>query len=405
MRRYTLAQITDSHFDHTSRWQETCEIHEWIADELERRRPDLILHTGDVYERPSVPSERIHVAGWFQRLAAIAPVLIVRGNHDALVDLEIFRKLETEHPLYVEEACGSHLMPPFAVAAVAWPRKAHLLATAGRALKPLEEAELAAQAIRNVIGGLGVRLGEWAHGPRILAAHAMVRGSKTSKGQPLVGCDMEIGIEDLALAGADFVALGHIHMGQEWMFNGAPIVYGGSPRRTEYGELEDKGFIWAEFGDEPFDVTHSDGTVHASMRGPRWFYDWERVLTPARPMLLLEASWDGVGLTPSSPLPDVVANAEIRLRYETAKDQRVSAKAAVALLKERLLAGGAHSVKPEERVHASTRSRAPELTKAQTLPEKLDVYWRVKGIEVAPARRERLFQKLAELDMLEEEAS
>jgi exonuclease SbcD len=69
-----------------------------------------------------------------------------------------------------------------------------------------------------------------------------VRGSVTSTGQPLVGCDLEVGLEDLALVQADAYLLGHIHKGQAWEIAGAPCVYPGSPRRTSFGESEAKGY-------------------------------------------------------------------------------------------------------------------------------------------------------------------
>ena len=85
-------------------------------------------------------------------------------------------------------------------------------------------------------------------------------------------------MEDLALVGADAYVLGHIHKSQAWDIGGAPVIYPGSPRRTDFGELEPKGYVIV-------DVTDSGGVV-----------SWEFVEAPATPMLHFEVFWDGSSL-------------------------------------------------------------------------------------------------------------
>src|SRR5690606_16478370 len=106
--------------------------------------------------------------------------------------------------------------------------------------------------------------------PALLVAHAMVSGSATSSGQPLVGCDLELGLEDIATARCP-VVLGHVHKAQAWetVPRGEPVIYTGSPRRTAFGEIEEKGVVVLTF----------DGEELVS---------WERVETPCRPMWLVE---------------------------------------------------------------------------------------------------------------------
>ena len=224
MSRRVVAVVADSHFDEASRFEECQRLHAWIADDMAARGVDVVLHGGDLYERRSTPAERRAASDWLRVVADRCPVVIVRGNHDALGDLPLLAKLRTKHPFRVEEAAAVHEVAGVAVAAVAWPRKTELLAALGRPVGHEESGAVAAEALRAVLTGLGAELAQHA-GPRVLLMHAMVGGSITSTGQPLVGCDMEIGLEDLALTGAAFTAIGHIHKGQEWTWNGAPIVY------------------------------------------------------------------------------------------------------------------------------------------------------------------------------------
>lgn len=380
----TVAFIGDSHFSETSRFRECIALHDFIARDLAARGVDLVVHCGDVFDAKSTPEERRAVADWLRAVAETAPVVLVRGNHDHLGDLALLGRLRTRHPVTVEEACGVHVVAGVAVAAVAWPRKAELLAGASASIE--DGAARAGDALRSVLRGLGGALA--AHdGPRVLAAHAMVRGSLTSTGQPLVGCDMEIGLDDLALARAHIVALGHIHLPQDFGTTpeGAPIVYTGSPRRTAFGELEEKSYVVAEFEERV--------ACWACAR-------WDRVAVPATPMLLLEAEHgaDGWVTAPWASRDFVAANAEIRIRVMVDADRRDVARKDAEKVRARLLAEGASSIKIEEVVRATTRARAPEIARASTVAEKLGALWRARGDVPEETRRARLLARLAELE-------
>lgn len=383
------AIIADSHFDASpgGRFEECCRVHDWIADDIARRGVDLVKHSGDIYERKSTPEERNAVAAWVRKITQYAPLVIVRGNHDAHGDLAILSKLETEHEVIVEESAGVHCVGGFVVGCMAWPTKANILAL--DRISHAEGERIAQDALRNVLRGLGdqmaaVRFARGMEGaPKVLLTHAMARGSKTAPGQPLTGCDFELGLEDFALARADFVALGHIHTAQEWPPN---VVYPGSPRRTDYGDTHSKGYVIAEF---------DGGQVR-----------WERVPTPCAQMLLLEDEWgvaeDGaqtwlVGIHNERTAAEY-RGAEVRFRYYVPADMRESAKVAATRVVERLMAQGAVHVKPEEIVKTTGSARAPEVALAKTIGEKLAAYWSAKKTQPEPSRAERLIGKANDLE-------
>jgi DNA repair exonuclease SbcCD ATPase subunit/DNA repair exonuclease SbcCD nuclease subunit len=390
-KRIDIMQVGDSHFKRTSRWEECLRLHDEIAAECERRKPDLFIHTGDVYDAAPTPEEQNAVERWLTRIAAVCPVVIVRGNHDPVGALAIMRRLETRHPIVVEEACGVHLVAGVAVACVAWPRKAELVASLPPGATLEEVEQLALQALRNVFGGLGVELAKH-DGPRVLAMHAMVRGSKTSSGQPLVGKEFEVGVEDLALTGAHYIALGHVHAFQDWTFSDIPVVFSGSPRRTAYGELEDKGFVHVAFEySAPF---------------ARWGVAWDRVILPATRMFDVHETFGesapGAGFTWLEGLTGTPENdedlrgAEVRFRYDVASDQRAIAKAWVKDVEAHYYDRGAADVKIEEEVVPVVRARAPEIEAAQTTEDQLLAYWKATNVDVYD-RRERLLAKLAQI--------
>jgi DNA repair exonuclease SbcCD nuclease subunit len=392
----TIAILGDSHFDISSRFLECVRVHDWIADECDRRNVDLVVHSGDVYERRSVPAERNEVSAWLRRVAARRPVVLVRGNHDADGDLRILGRLNAAHPIHVVETTDSFVIAGVRVSALAWPRESALLGDAPVNTTREELGMRAQDAFRSVLRGYGTYppsalendFIDHARLPHLLAMHAMVRGSRTSTGQPLIGAAMEIGLEDLALARAQFVALGHIHLPQDWALPpedgvpGAPVVYTGSPRRTKFGETEEKSFV----------LVHFDGTR---------LVGWERVPVPCTQMHLIEDAWEGgewVAGFHGYPGAEAIRGSEVRFRYGVDSDQRAAAAVAAERFELRLLEEGAVSVKEEAVVRAKVRARAPEVAVAVKLDDKLDCLWDSRAESLSAERRARLLGRASELD-------
>ena len=84
----------------------------------------------------------------------------------------------------------------------------------------------------------------------------MLSPCKVATGQTLIGQTVELDASSIRGVGCEYAALGHIHMRQDWL-NGS-VAYCGSPRRCNYGEPEDKGFLVATFEGEPGEALLSD---------------------------------------------------------------------------------------------------------------------------------------------------
>lgn len=380
MRR--IVGLSDSHFHAAgARFPECVRVHRFIEGWITEHKPDLVVHGGDIYERTSAPHERNMAAEWLVDIARTCPVVIVRGNHDAHEDLEIFHSLKSEHPILVFERPGTLLIAGVALACLPWPRKEHILTSLG--ITSQEAGEQAShELLRQILLGLATQLAEH-KGPRLFVGHAMVRGSRTSVGAELVGTDLELGLEDLALVNAHAYHLGHIHMHQQWDLGGVPAIYPGAPYRTTFGEVEAKGFVVYE---------HDGETIT----------DWEFIETPARPMVLIEAEWDPkAGQFVDRSECWVAAEqegAEVRLRYHVASEDRLAARAAAETTRTDWLELGAATVKLDEVVQISTEARAPEVAAAQTLGEKLEAMWRARGDHPGPERAARLLEKALTLE-------
>lgn len=377
----------DHHWDRSSRWEECLKVHGFMVDVAEREKVDLFVSTGDIYERASTPDERLAVAEWLDQMAELCPVLIVKGNHDQQRDCMLLSRLQTNHPVIVVESAGVHRISvgkeTLAVAAVAWPERARILAQA-RELGTAEADTVASDALGSVLRGLGAEL-DLFDGPKLAVGHFMVDGSIVSTGQPLIGQAMNVGLADLAMLNADIVVMGHIHKPQDWLHGGVPYVYTGSPYRTSYGELEEKSIVLVDW----------------NAKGGR--VSWSRIPTPCARMFLIDEEWDRDILADRigwvmGGLPPDVKGAEIRFRYAVAPDQREAARASAAEIRERLLAAGAADVQLEECVRAVTIARAPEVAAAKTLPDKLSALWLARGTMPEPARRDQLLDMARQLE-------
>lgn len=369
---------TDHHFSERLRFEECVRIHDWMVDLARDQKVDLFLSGGDVYDSQSTPTERAAVAIWLRAMAEQCPILIAVGNHEKPGDVDLLARLRTRHPISVEAAAGMHSIAGVSIAAVAWPDRSQLLAVLGQR----EQTEIAIrEALRTVLLHLGNEMDSH-DGPRILLGHFMCNGAKVSTGQPMLGLPLSVGLSDLALVRPALCLMGHVHMSQRFDLDGVPYLYGGSPFRTDYGQTEAKHVVLATFD------------------GPQ-LTDLRFVETPATPMLLLEATFaDGALMLPDDQKEQVDESpaAEIRLRYSVASDQREPAKAAAQRMADWLREQRqAIAVKIEEEITPTVRARAPEITAARSLPDKLDALWRLQGFEPGD-RRPALLDKVEQLE-------
>lgn len=408
MTRRIFALVGDTHADADRRLDEHNKVMRWIAWDAKGRGAQALFHSGDLYERASNSLEREAVASWVMTAAGLMQVVILRGNHDDPRDIEALGHLRTKYPVHVDTRPGP-LIPLHAytaggeyagpevlawIAVLPWPEKTHLLAGREQTSRAQGDAD-AVTALRNILRDYGERFAALEHdtSPRIFLGHCMMRGSSVGISQPpLVGADFELGIEDLEQVGADFYALGHIHLGQDWVLENnqqhsrrgdPPIVYPGSPRRMNFGETEEKSYVLMTFDD-------------------RTLVSWERIATPCRKMIHLTGGYGVVDGLPECFLdaaPPDMDEAEVRLRYEVKPEERVAARAAAQSLASALRAQGAAQVVIEEVVTVEQRARAPEVAAAATNRDRLWEHWRSKGIMLEG--QGRVPEVLAKLEALE----
>lgn len=224
----------------------------WLLDEVDARRPDVLLVAGDIFDTsmPSTEAQRLYYD--FLRRAADTPiraVVITAGNHDSqrflsapapLLETLRCHIVSTDpqsQVVLLKDAAGS---PILAVAAVPYLREGDVRAgEVGQA-----EAERAADwqrgvaaryaQVRRLLDGMLRAEGlSRADVPMVAMGHLFVAGSEL---RPGVGAEESVCVGQMrnvppSVFGEDwdYVALGHIHNPQRVKRAAVPMYYSGSP--------------------------------------------------------------------------------------------------------------------------------------------------------------------------------
>ncbi len=220
----------------------------WLAEVARERAVDVVLVSGDVYDRaiPSIDAVHLFEEG-LVGLHEVCPVVLVSGNHDSPTRLGFGGPLleasrvhlrssvdDIDRPVEVTDATGSVLvyglpyLEPEVVRTALEADKSHeavLTAAMDRV-----RADLAARRRRAAEDG--------GPAPRaVVMAHAFITGGTGSESERDVSVG---GIADApaeVFDGVDYVALGHLHGPQEIRNVGGPTArYSGSPLAYSFSE-------------------------------------------------------------------------------------------------------------------------------------------------------------------------
>ena len=224
-----------------------------VADVADREGVDLVLHSGDLFDRPLPPIDALQAA--LEGLVALAdgghrPVVVVAGNHDSPALFEALAPFLQTFGVYLsgtikEPSAGGVLDLETAagrasVACFPFLRAAQTVDFMERAdrwygayadrVRRLTEAYATA---------IGERVGD--DGIGVLVGHFMVGGARIRTGAPRGERELHIGEAYAATtqavpASLDYVALGHIHAPQPVPGSNVPAEYAGSLLQLDFGE-------------------------------------------------------------------------------------------------------------------------------------------------------------------------
>ena len=260
--------VVDMRVLHTSDWHLGRSFHrvgmlgaqatyiDHLVDTVESEQVDLVVVSGDIYDRALPPVDAVELAGEaLARLAASrAKVVVTSGNHDSPVRLGFNARLadvagvfirtrwqDVGTPVVLEDAHGElvvyglpYLEPDAVRQAWELPARTH-------------EAALAA-AMRRVHDDLGTRPGVRS----LVMAHAFVAGSVDAAPSMASDSERDISVGGLQIAptalfsGVTYAALGHLH-GRHTLTD--TVRYSGSPLAYSFSEAgHTKGSWLVEIG-------------------------------------------------------------------------------------------------------------------------------------------------------------
>jgi DNA repair protein SbcD/Mre11 len=240
---------------HTSDWHLGARLgrHDRLPDQrialrgllgiAEDAQPDLVLHTGDVFDSPRPPYEALQLGVQaLARLAGIAPTVVVSGNHDSPQLLKVIHSLagmaETRR-LWMVTRPEVLTIPALDRVAVACVPFIPLTAIADLATADPSRFEgTYADGIRHLNERLLAQAAEQA-GPRgtvLYAAHLYVHGARPGRSERRITVGEDYATHTEGLHRAMYVALGHIHDPQLVPGGAAAGRYAGSLVPIDFGE-------------------------------------------------------------------------------------------------------------------------------------------------------------------------
>jgi len=242
---------------HTSDWHLGAKLgrHDRTPDHLaalrgllevaESSRPDLVLHTGDLFDASRPPYEALQLGvRALGRLAKVAPTVVIAGNHDSSMLLRVIDEMAgaaTPRRLWLVTAPRVVTFPdiarePVAVACVPFipPGAIAQYATDDPARFEGDYADGVATLHRRLLDEAHAEAGP--RGIVLYAAHLHVQGARPSRSERRITVGEDYATHVEGLQRALYCAFGHIHDPQLLPGGAARGRYAGSLIPLDFGE-------------------------------------------------------------------------------------------------------------------------------------------------------------------------
>lgn len=381
-----------------------------IVVTTEKEKPDLIALAGDLFERPVNDTESSGFPALldvFGRLLDIAPIAAVRGTttHDVPGCYAPFERLKAKYPfrlltqpssphflsslghiegdVWSEENIVSEGYARLLLFGIPEPSKEWFLA--GKQLGKAEANEAIKKGMRELLLGLAALRKQYPTLPCIVIYHGAVSGATLDNHQILPAGGIQIGKDDLALVGADYYALGHIHLFQQ--IGGLPAFYSGSVFPVDRGEQDQKGFNLVSFTMEL--PEHWDNTIATFGDGDDadFFVHVQRIPYPHPPRKKIVCVYNPENDEDMIDLNEA-AGYDTWLQIRARKEQRSMID--TEAWREKLLAAGAEEGSKVEVVPIPTETvRSQEISDTHHLRDKVKIYAELSGEKVSESILEK----------------
>jgi exonuclease SbcD len=247
-----IAQIGDTHLGRrmygVSLLEDQRHALDQIAQHLEDQRPDVLLVTGDVYDRAIPPAEAIDLLdGFVYRVTQDLGIrtVMIPGNHDSASRLGFGARLMADLTIAppfqgpIEPVVISHADGPVEIFPVPYLEPARVRQLLGDP-EVVDQQTAMARVIRDIR--------DRATSDRVVVmGHAFVTGGETSESERPLAIGGAETIDASVFEGLTYVALGHLHRPQA--VDGDRVQYAGSMLKYSLSEVDhDKSIIFATLG-------------------------------------------------------------------------------------------------------------------------------------------------------------
>lgn len=227
-------------------------ILEQVLEAVRRERPDAVLLSGDIYDKPQIAKEAEKLYDWFlTELSAVGqPVLVISGNHDSAAHVGYFSELLKTRGLYTTSPEFAGITEPVILEDEYGPVSFWLMPFLKpldvRAAYPEEEyPEVKTDSYHNAIGSVLAEMEVDPTQRNVLLAHQfVVKNLGNGEDTGVEKTDSEVlSIGGLDCVGADlfeefdYVALGHLHRPQK--VGRETVRYSGTPLKYSFSEAND----------------------------------------------------------------------------------------------------------------------------------------------------------------------
>lgn len=227
---------------------------DWLCDRVELERPDWILFGGDLFDRARpTPNEYVVAATAFRRLSRVAPVTIIKGNHDDSSGhdspaTDVIRAFEeagdgriqvVDRPEVVEQNGVTVYCLPYPPLGQLVERGDEL-----EAWSKEFKSGMTSNALGAILDGFATRSLDELEADRatILLSHVTFAGAEYSQGQVVPMTD--VGAPTSRLGDFSAVAAGHLHLRQR-IAGLDSAWYTGATDRIDHGDAGNPtGVAW-----------------------------------------------------------------------------------------------------------------------------------------------------------------
>ena len=252
-KKIKILHLADSHFQ-AKRLDECLKNFKFIIDYGKENKPDLIFHAGDLFDKNTlINSSDFRAAIWsIEQLANIAPIIIVRGNHDPKNALDILGKIKAKNPIKVFEEIDTFIIQSDFLLSTKLSCDINLLLIPYIPPSIIGSGETIGSIHITGADSLRKKIKEFINSCKseklnFIISHISVLDAELANSEKIQEGEILLNIKDLDLKEINGVFLGHIHKNNQQIFNETRIRYAGSHYRITYAERGQPGFYWWEF--------------------------------------------------------------------------------------------------------------------------------------------------------------